>query len=262
MAHYYNRDGLLIDKVPMTSKAGYRGTNIGDARKLKLYPSVTTILQLLDKPELRQWHSEQVIKATVETTSYPDEGYGELVRRILQRADEERERAASAGTAIHSCIERLLRGQIVDPVSDGILAVRTAADAIIHLEENGFECEEPEHTFIAEHLGFAGTVDWIGTYQGEPCILDFKTREWTESEVPQFHEPEYPLQLAGYAIGTGLRSHLRASVLINRARLHSYHIRFWGEKNGWPNQRADDGFLTLLYLWKLLKNYWPEQEDA
>ena len=47
--HYYTRDGS-----PAYTTNG-RGTTLRDARKLGLKPSVTTILQVVDKAALTSW---------------------------------------------------------------------------------------------------------------------------------------------------------------------------------------------------------------
>ena len=52
--HWYKQDGSPCYEVPYADpKKGMRSTTIRDARKLNLVPSVTTILQVMDKPGLR-----------------------------------------------------------------------------------------------------------------------------------------------------------------------------------------------------------------
>ena len=55
-AHWYSAAGQACHEVPNKSKPGTsRPTTLRDARTMKLLPSVTTILGLLDKPQLTDW---------------------------------------------------------------------------------------------------------------------------------------------------------------------------------------------------------------
>ncbi len=47
--HWYDRDGKAVFEVPKAKGGGTRPTTIADARKLNLYPSVTTVLSVLAK---------------------------------------------------------------------------------------------------------------------------------------------------------------------------------------------------------------------
>jgi len=48
--HWYDRDGKAVFEVPKAKGDGMRATTIADARKLNLYPSVTTVLSVIAKP--------------------------------------------------------------------------------------------------------------------------------------------------------------------------------------------------------------------
>ena len=50
--HWYTATGEPRHTMPKANGDGERNTTISDARKLKLYPSVTSILSLFAKPQL------------------------------------------------------------------------------------------------------------------------------------------------------------------------------------------------------------------
>jgi hypothetical protein len=58
--HWYDKDGNAVFEVAKAKGGGMRATTIADARKLNLYPSVTTVLSVLSKPSLDDWKLQQV----------------------------------------------------------------------------------------------------------------------------------------------------------------------------------------------------------
>jgi hypothetical protein len=54
-SHWYSLDGKPCHTVPNKDGDGTRTTTLRDARKLQLLPSVTTIIGILDKPQLTKW---------------------------------------------------------------------------------------------------------------------------------------------------------------------------------------------------------------
>lgn len=64
-SHWYFPDGSPLHEVERADGKGTRPTNLRDARKLGLYPSVTNILSVLAKPGLNAWKQEQAILAAL-----------------------------------------------------------------------------------------------------------------------------------------------------------------------------------------------------
>lgn len=130
-AHWYRPDGTSCHTVPNKSKPGEtRPTSLTDARKLGLLPSVTTILDLLDKPQLTDWKMEQVSAEwhrriqVLQNSSPLDTNAGvqhlasmpfeELNASIMERAFQQVEDAADAGKLIHGAAELVLSGRDYD----------------------------------------------------------------------------------------------------------------------------------------------------
>ena len=260
MSHWYATSGELVSSIPMTTKEGNRPPTITDARKLGLLPSVTSILKLLDKPMLNQWRVEQAAKAAFKSPPLPDERQEDFVSTIILQSEEYTTYAADFGTAIHAGIQFYLRqtrfGEQKKWPATHMFAASIVEPFIDWLEGQGFACIKAEHSFASE-LGWGGTADLLGTYKSEPCIVDFKTQSF-ESAVapykglgrPSFYEPDYPLQLAGYALGTGMVEALRISVVISREVPGLATMKIWED-----NARWDATYLHLWELWKKIKDW-------
>ena len=84
--HWYDRDGKAVFEVPKAKGGGMRATTIADARKLGLYPSVTTVLGVLDKPQLTDWKLAQVSNWCHGNPPQDNEGVDSYARREIGRA--------------------------------------------------------------------------------------------------------------------------------------------------------------------------------
>ncbi len=65
--HWYDRDGKAVFEVPKAKGDGMRATTIADARKLNLYPSVTTVLSVIAKPSLDESELSDIINTGTAT---------------------------------------------------------------------------------------------------------------------------------------------------------------------------------------------------
>ena len=62
-SHWYDSaTGEPRHEIPKAKGDGMRKPTIADARKLKLLPSVTSILKVIDKPALTTWKIEQACR--------------------------------------------------------------------------------------------------------------------------------------------------------------------------------------------------------
>ncbi|MGA7938141.1 MAG: exonuclease [Kovacikia sp.] len=137
-------------------------------------PSVSTILQATRPPEQRealaQWQQRIGIEEATRITSA----------------------ASRRGTGTHKQVERYLRGEAVvspehirpyweslKPVLHGIEAVRLVEGTVFHHD-----------------LGYAGKVDCVASYQGTPCLCEWKTADRPKESLDRLYD--YPLQLVAY----------------------------------------------------------------
>ena len=252
MAHWYDHQGYLYGSVPMYSKDGLRDFDLRDARKVHALASVTNVLGLLSKPGLVRWQVEQGIKAAIENPA------GD-VHDLYQKSQEYTRYTQDFGTATHWWLNKKLRAAETTEIPPMVPGAEEVADGILEwLIPNGYSFTLTEHRFARPDLGYAGTVDLIGSRYGTPCIVDIKTQE--PPLTP--YSPEYPLQLAGYDLGIGdASSHReRISLIANRINPGEVHQHLWVDKGSTvaqTNQRYDRMWMALLETWFMVNQYDP-----
>ena len=138
------------------------------------WPSVTTILNATRSPEQRQALANWRQRVGSEEAS-----------RIATTASRR-------GGGTHRYIQRCLEGdaiacpdivqpywQSIQPVLQQLQTVRLVEGYVVH-----------------DTLGYAGQVDCIATYQGIPCVCEWKTADRPKGSIDRLYD--YPLQLAAY----------------------------------------------------------------
>jgi hypothetical protein len=152
-------------------------------------PSVTTFLNIMDKPALPRWSAKLVAEYAVEHREswqgLPDDDAVKLLKGIpWSRAKS----SADRGTDAHSYAEdRMTLGLPPNAVTNEAKNV----DAIIEqLLQRGFKLFDTEVTMWNESAGYAGTCDLIGAMNDEIWLLDWKTSKAVYADMA--------LQLAAY----------------------------------------------------------------
>lgn len=251
-SHWYHRDGRPCHQVEMKSKPGQmRNTNVGDARKLSLIPSVTNILSVVAAESLVSWRIDQAILAAITITRMDGEDDKAFITRILTDMDKERDDAATLGSEIHSLIanflvtgERLVEGvvgQLVAPLYDWA-------------DQNVVNVHYSEEVKVGE--GYAGTIDLKAEIKDRGlCILDFKSRKSKDGKYALYSKDRR--QLAAYRAADAIH-HAPAekclSVLVNSQDPQEPFI------HEWPHDSIESGyrsFLACLEVWSDEKNYNP-----
>ena len=139
----------------------------------KRYPSITTVLRILNEEELADWR-----KRVGDT-----------------EANKIGNRAAARGTQVHNIIEKYL---LNEDISYFLPYVRQSLSNIRSiLDEHITTIYGLEVPLYSRYLGVAGRCECIALFDGVPTIVDFKT-----SRRPKKHEkiPNYFAQMAGYAV--------------------------------------------------------------
>lgn len=210
--HFYFEDGSPCFKVPNLSKAGQvRNTTVTDARKLKLYPSVTTIISLLKSIQLNYWSEGIVLDMCYDNPrnhedDYSRDDYHDFIRRLVI---EEKAKAPDEGSAIHKSIELgLVKFNLSDPYIEQVRGVKE------WIEWNGITIKELEAELIPRRCGFGGTVDFIGEKDDVPYIIDFKTKMTKGKTIRQYSTQQ--LQLAGYKYGLGYKKARLFNLYVSR----------------------------------------------
>lgn len=155
------------------------------------YPSVTTILDILDKPALKQWAVNMAIDYVKVEMSKPDA----YIATVLDLAKVEwkniSQEAMDIGTEIHNLIEVYIKsgkdavGELKPEVENGFIAF------LEWEKENIDEWIESEMIVHDSDNCYAGTLDAIAKLRnGKIYVIDFKSSKGFYSG--------YDMQVSGY----------------------------------------------------------------
>jgi hypothetical protein len=153
------------------------------------YPSVTTILDVLDKPALKQW---AVNSACDYMHRNPDNlDYDQAIEQARVEWRNISNDAMNIGTEIHDLIEKYIKhgrdavGDLKPEVENGFLAF------LEWEQENIEEWTESERTVFDPESCYAGTLDACAKLKnGKYYVIDFKSSKGFYSG--------YDMQIAAY----------------------------------------------------------------
>lgn len=246
-SHWYSRDGKPCHTV-IGANGAERNTTLRDARKQGLYPSVTSVINMIANPGLDAWKQEQAILAALTLPPHENESLNDYAKRVVQDMDAQRDTSAVLGRRIHFGIDQLLNGQIPDPeMAPYLLSVGRWFDDV------GLEMLLTETDMISHEWGFGGRLDLYGRIDGQLTLVDFKSQDVKRGKA-NFYD-SWPIQLSAYRKllqEKGLPIQACYSVVIDTNIAKPVHV----EK--WPEQKLSfETFGSALQIWKHLKNYDP-----
>lgn len=260
-AHWYNRDGTSCHTVK-DAQGRDRPTNLRDARKFGLFPSVSSIKGIVASDTLNTWIVNQAILAALTLPRKEMETDQLFAERVVVDMEKQRNDAAAWGTRIHTAIENYVSAGAFSPTDDA--AAPYCAGFVRWFESNISEVIATEKTVVSQSLGYAGRADLFAVHRlFGLCVIDFKSKAIRDGQKPVY--PEWGMQLAAYARAFGEGDHGAApaslngqmptliSVVIDSAIPNAEAV-----VHVWEN-RAEclAGFLGALAVWKYLKNYEP-----
>lgn len=261
MSHWYLQDG-----TPFHFQPDGRATTLRHARKENALPSVTTIMNLLDKPALTNWKMKQVLLASLTLPQIENEPPDNFAARIMRDAFKESEDARDRGSEIHNAIETWWKGKPLPKGDIGEIAWQAINQIIDYCD-----CDEftPEATVVGD--GYGGMVD----LHNDEFVIDYKTKDITDKKLAY---PEHCMQLAAYEKALPPRvdpekAYLYAqvgvtpdydtrrciNVFIDRTEPGKVIIHEWSPEEVEHEWRR---FQLLVKLWQLSKNYYPEMWAA
>jgi hypothetical protein len=252
MGHWYKlEDGQPLYTVPMANGKGERDTTLRDARKLRLVPSVTSIMGLIDKPMLYRWKAEQLLKAVYENPfRYKFEDDWEKHKSKLYGISEKVGKdAAEIGNKIHDALENYYLGNGLDG------EMRKICVPVIKFIDDTFGVLKwiPEESF-SHKLGFGGKCD-LHIKACDKCpdgiILDFKTKSADDfSKVKAY--PEQCQQVSAYREGLGVPAAKCYNLFIGSNSPGQLLLHEWTEEEC---QKAWECFKHLVGYWRLINNF-------
>lgn len=198
--HWYDKDGNPQYTI-IGANGKERDTDLRDARKLGLVPSVTTILKVAAAPALDIWKQQQLLKAVAEVPRLDEESEKEWFSRIIKTSKEAGDKHMDRGTSMHNEIEDYFnkrQREYPDFAKETYFAV---------VKEFGSQNWVTEKSFAYD--GFGGKVD----LHCEDIVIDFKTKEVVDEKTVCYDEQL--MQLAAYRIGLELPDALCANVFVD-----------------------------------------------
>jgi hypothetical protein len=253
-SHWYREDGTPVHRLPTADGSGERPTTIRDAKRLGLYPSVTSILGVLAKPGLEKWKLDQVALATLRAPKQAEESEDYWCSRVRNVAFEQVEQAADMGTMIHGALEAAMAGEPYDP------ELRVYIQPVLEWKEKtGIEIVDREVRMVNKAEGYAGTADVLFRYgQNGIGILDYKTRKTKPTEKTLTAYDNQAMQLAAYAATywgpENVERVLAANIFISTTEPGRMEV----VKH--PDLTRDwKAFRMVAALWRYQKGYDPRQ---
>jgi hypothetical protein len=269
--HWYDVEGNPMHLTKYTSgkrKGQLRPTTLRDAKKLRLFPSITSILGEYPKKSLERWIKEQVMlamhnnpasgpaAAPCESFKEADESQIGYFRYIEDLSNLRRDQAAKRGTFIHDNIEAMLLGKTWDEQDAHLRAVKNWVD------DNVTSVELTEHNVVDAGLGVAGRLDACVRLKGSPSrvVLDYKGRGFNELKTGsvRYKAKKYKtdtMQLTFYAKCIGAQR--IANLYVSNDRPEPV-IEF----NEWTEEEHAAAYVTLKHfikVWQYEHGYNPSE---
>lgn len=224
---------------------------------ISLHPSVTNILDVLDKPALRGWYAEQsLISAYDDWIVHGDDALSDraqFIKRHKWAGNKKRDARADAGTSAHTIAERLTSDEALPKVLSE--ADEMFADAFMAFWSD-FDPEPVwvEQTVVHPEVGYAGTADLFANvkHDDEPVltVIDYKTRAG---------EPD-DKKIRKYGLAYD-------SNILQLAALGSATFRYVLKGDGWacePLPLVRRGLVVVLFEDGQYRHQWvpPEQMES
>lgn len=240
MGHYYSKDGkpVYTVKTKKGARNPERPTEVKDAIELGLLPSVTEITKGLSAPGLVRYQLNQVVSACYHCPPIADEDLPTYSRHIMEKADMERESAATLGTDIHGSLEEYFSepllwkpGNLITmPNGAQVEACEFVIPAVRLMESMGIKVLEAETILVNLAIGYAGKTDIVGMFNNRPCIVDFKTTK-TKPGKPVEPIETHCMQVAAYWAakwGNEMRDAVGFNIYISSTEVGRVEAKTWG----------------------------------
>lgn len=229
MGRWYNEKAEIIE------------TDLRQARKLGLFPSVTSVIKCFDSYGLNLWRNKNIVRVVQENPPELFESDDDYVHRVLDLAKKNNTKASRLGKEIHREIELYFFGESPSLHFDKVTT---------WIDENIKEIFSVESPIVNLDLEFGGTPDLFCKTKFGNTLIDFKTQE--KKEKFKIY-PEWNYQLSGLAMLEEVKIDACLNVMISTEPESFGEI---GIKH-WTEEQIEIGkhiFLLMLDLFKKVKN--------
>jgi len=245
--HYYTQDGQSAHVI-IGKNGNERNTTVADARKLGLLPSVTSVLGIMDKPQLTSWRISVAIESALTLPKRDDESLDEYARRVVEDSKEQTRKAAEHGTRMHEQAENILMGRAVSKDEDLQPYIKTFkkwADANI---EKTYWCEK-----ALVGAGYAGRCDAYVRMRGiGDAIIDLKNRKVSPRYSPFYNTDT--AQIYAYIAACENPKAAGVSVVLASNDPELIKHKVWDKEE---LHEAGIAFQAMLKVWAWAKQYVP-----
>ena len=246
--HWYTAEGESAHVV-IGKNGKERNTTVTDARQMGLYPSVTSVLGIMDKPQLTSWKIEQAIMSSLTLPKEEGETLEEYARRVVKDSKESTTKAAEHGTKMHTEMENILLGRACsadEVLKPYIETFKKWADANV---EKTYWCEKG-----LVGAGYAGRCDAYVKLKGiGDAIIDLKNRKVNPKYSPFYEHSDAP-QLWAYKNASENPQAACVSIVLASNDSSKLMTRVWEDDELY---QAGIGFNALLKVWAWVKAYTP-----
>jgi len=240
--HFYTKQDDKVQArhfVPMAKDPSRnRPSRVSDAKKAlkngeQWFPSVTTVLNVLDKPALVNWKVDQHLQQAFSVPPLQDQGmWIDKVKSITRNAMDV---APSAGTDMHKILEdNVFSSEQLNLDKEAFMIVNGVEMALdnISMDEGVFYKEE---YFLDDGVGYAGCADLV--VKNDECwVIDYKTKLTADKFKPgKMAYPDHTRQLAAYGMALFPDKFRAANIFICLETGDiDFHEHSWESlENGW-----------------------------
>jgi hypothetical protein len=244
--HWYTEAGCSAHI--MVGKNGVeRNTTVADARKMGLLPSVTSVLGIMDKPQLTAWKIEQAIMASLTLPKEDGETLEDYAKRVVKDSKQATTKAAEHGTKMHEQMEHILLGRACSKDPELQPYIKTFKE---WAEDNIEKTHWCEKALVGP--GYAGRCDaYVRLKSIGDAIIDLKNRK-VKTGVPFFDTD--CAQLWAYKYASENPKCACVSVVLAANDPETLVIHRWSEDELYE---AGIAFQAMLKVWAWSKKYNP-----
>lgn len=244
-SHFYHPDGKP-----------QHDADLRKARKLGLYPSITTIDKaVFINPALDRYKQEQIVLAGLRNPRQPHEDEEAYANRIYEISGQDAGNAADFGQKVHKVLDNY-----PEQPSPELLPWFAEFDSFYQTQ--GFIKAESEAVVLDHDIGVAGRLDFLGFRPDKQrIVLDFKTQRIKRDKEGKKNAPgfyrSWVRQLAFYAVcdakknGTFPSLPVCASVVMDSTEPCPPIIKWWTDEQ---IKGAYKELVIGAYLWCMSKS--------